>query len=340
MLCRQCGFDQSANYERYPTFTTRIAPAQSPAYRKALRSELADCNPLQCPRCQSDKLIVYAEKGMYVCAQCHNLIPIDAAHKIDRSPSPRTEHNARKNESPEPVEKDVTEAQAVSKSSTAKRSRKIFALAALLAVVVALIFLAKREQTLSNNYETAYSLYTAGEYEEAKAIFESLGDYENSADWVKSCDHEIAIGLYSNDELQAAKAIFESLGDYEDSAAWAKRCDYKYASELYDGGNYSDAKTIFESLNDYGTYSDWVKSCDYRIAADLYDNGRYEEAKAIFESIDSYANSATYIKDCDYEIASELYKNGEYEEAKAIFESLGLFRDSATMKRACAEKLR
>ncbi len=243
MLCRQCDFDQSANYRCYPTLTKRIAPIQSHAYRpKVLRSELTDSKPLQCPRCQSDKLVVYAREGIYVCSQCQNIIQIDAAHKVDRSPSPKTERNAQKNEPPKPVERAVVETsqsdiptddtapQAESKSSTAKKLRKIFALFALLAVAVIaiLIFFESRSSLrCSLNYNEASSLYAAGEYEEAGQIFKSLGYYKNSADMAKWCDYGAACNLYYSGNYSMAKAIFESLGNFSNSADWAARCAKK-----------------------------------------------------------------------------------------------------------------
>lgn len=243
MLCRQCGFDQSANYRCYPTLTKRIAPIQSHAYRpKVLRSELTDSKPLQCPRCQSDKLVVYAREGIYVCSQCQNIIQIDAAHKVDRSPSPKTERNAQKNKPPKPVEKAVVETtqsgtstddttpQATGKSPAAKKLRKIVALSALLAVVViaVLIFFENRcSLRSSQNYNKAYNLYNAGEYEEAGTIFESLGYYKNSADMAKRCDYDAAYDLYNNGNYSEAKAIFESLGNFSNSADWAARCAKK-----------------------------------------------------------------------------------------------------------------
>lgn len=352
MLCRQCGFDQSANYRCYPTLTKRIAPIQSHAYRpKVLRSELTDSKPLQCPRCQSDKLVVYAREGIYVCSQCQNIIQIDAAHKVDRSPSPKTERNAQKNEPPKPVERAVAETtqsgtstddttpQATGKSPAAKKLRKIVALSALLAVVViaVLIFF---ENRCSLNYNKASSLYAAGEYEEARTIFESLGYYKNSADMAKRCDYDAAYDLYNNGNYSEAKAIFESLGYFSNSAGMVKYCDYKTASDLYDSGNYSKANAIFESLGDYEDSADMAKRCDYMIARNLYHAEEYEEALAIFESLGSFSNSDRLVKRCRFSIAFDLYYNGEYGEAKAIFESLGNYGYSAGMAEECANRLR
>ena len=315
MLCRQCGFDQSANYRCYPTLTKRIAPIQSHAYRpKVLRSELTDSKPLQCPRCQSDKLVVYAREGIYVCSQCQNIIQIDAAHKVDRSPSPKTERNAQKNKPPKPVEKAVVETtqsgtstddttpQATGKSPAAKKLRKIVALSALLAVVViaVLIFF---ENRCSLNYNKASSLYAAGEYEEARTIFESLSYYKNS----------------------------------DDMAKW---CDYGAAHNLRNSGNYSEAKAIFESLGNFSNSADMAKRCDYMIARNLYHAEEYEEALAIFESLGSFSNSDRLVKRCRYSIAFDLCYNGEYGEAKAIFESLGNYGYSANMAEECANRLR
>ncbi len=69
----------------------------------------------------------------------------------------------------------------------------------------------------SSQYKKTTSLYKAGEYEAATAIFEELGDYENSPEMVKVCQYTYAAQLLQNKDYDAEKDIFNRLGDYADS---------------------------------------------------------------------------------------------------------------------------
>ena len=59
----------------------------------------------------------------------------------------------------------------------------------------------------SKNYEKAVSLFNEGEYEEAEQLFLQLGDYENSAEMLASCQKELMYQKY--------ESVFELLKDGE-----------------------------------------------------------------------------------------------------------------------------
>ena len=63
------------------------------------------------------------------------------------------------------------------------------------------------------DYKEATSLYESGNYEEAKAMFVELGDYEDSATMVKACDYAQAVKLYNSGDYESAISIFKSIED-------------------------------------------------------------------------------------------------------------------------------
>lgn len=75
------------------------------------------------------------------------------------------------------------------------------------------------------DYEKARSLYDSGQFEEAAAIFEKLGDYEDSADMYLKCEYDHAKELYESERYEKAEALFAQLGDYEDSAEMVGDCE-------------------------------------------------------------------------------------------------------------------
>ena len=70
-------------------------------------------------------------------------------------------------------------------------------------------------------YNSASDLFNEGKFEEAKAIFVKLKDYNNSVEMVKECDLEV---LYLDakqnviwENLELAITKFEKLGEYKDA---------------------------------------------------------------------------------------------------------------------------
>ena len=70
----------------------------------------------------------------------------------------------------------------------------------------------------SSDYKKASDLMEAGSYSEAKAIFETLGDYKDSTELSKECSYNQALGYIEESKLEDAAGILEALGSYKDSA--------------------------------------------------------------------------------------------------------------------------
>lgn len=75
----------------------------------------------------------------------------------------------------------------------------------------------------SSDYKKAQEMFEQGQYEEAQAIFESLGDYEDSKEQASNCKVKISIGLFDevgffdpiNPTYSSISAAEEALAYYE-----------------------------------------------------------------------------------------------------------------------------
>ncbi len=152
-----------------------------------------------------------------------------------------------------------------------------------------------------------------------------------------SSQYKDATSLYEAGEYEDAMALFQELGDYEDSAKMVKHCKYDRATELFDDENYEDARTIFDELDTYQDSDDMVKLCDYNIATLLLEDDSYAEAKAIFEELDDYKDSADLCLECDYRSAEASFAAEDYETAISIYSTIPDYLDSAN-KLILAEK--
>ena len=85
------------------------------------------------------------------------------------------------------------------------------------------------------DYQKAVELYEAGGYEGAKAAFEALGEYEDSAEYAAKAqliiDYRNAIELYASENYEEAAALFETLGEYEKSGEYLKKIEVRLAEQ-------------------------------------------------------------------------------------------------------------
>ena len=117
----------------------------------------------------------------------------------------------------------------------------------------------------NKDYDRAMGLYTQGNYEEAALLFDSLGNYGDSADMASSARYAQALEAYNREDFTRAQSLFTGLGSYRDSADWALKCeqrlDYDRAMELYQQGDYAAAAEVFAGLGDYQDSADWANRC-------------------------------------------------------------------------------
>lgn len=147
---------------------------------------------------------------------------------------------------------------------TAKR------VAAILAVVTVLCVAARFVIGVVNKnraYSDAVALMEQGEYEQAIAGFQSLGDYKDSTEQIKEAEHALALEaeaaerastyneallFLSENKYEEACSAFDALGDYKDSQERLKESRYHQGLEYLEQGNHMAAYDSFCAAGDYG----------------------------------------------------------------------------------------
>jgi len=105
-------------------------------------------------------------------------------------------------------------------------------------------------------YGSGLDLMESGQYEEAKAVFQDLGeDFEDCEELIKNCDLFIAYGkaedLYNSEEYFKAYNAFLELGNFEDSARRAEQCIQTRPSSsiLIQGPAYAEGSVAIDIEN-------------------------------------------------------------------------------------------
>ena len=89
------------------------------------------------------------------------------------------------------------------------------------------------------DYKKGVMLYQAGAYQQAKELFDDLGEHKDSAEYAAKAarilDYNKAIELYAGENYAEAASLFENLGDYEKSAEYLTKCEDKLLAEKIAG---------------------------------------------------------------------------------------------------------
>lgn len=187
--------------------------------------------------------------------------------------------------------------QAQREAAAKKKMLAVIATAAVIAVIAAVLLVTK-VIIPGNAYKKAETLLESGQYEEASAAFEALGDYKDSQQRIEDC---------KTAEIEA---------------------DYQAANELVEEGRFEDAITTFENLGDYKDSKDRITEVKYLSAIALENAGNYDEAIAAFQELGNYKDSAKHIDAIMYTKAQNLCESGSISRAAIIFGHLGNYEDA------------
>ena len=128
------------------------------------------------------------------------------------------------------------------------------------------------EQKRQQDYENAATLFGAGKLEEALAIYQALGDYQDSAaklaevqEAIHARDYSAAKAALAKNELVTAMALLESIGDYEDSVALLREVQTglqsRYDQALSDA--FADKlQQAYQEFSELGDYQDSAKKAE------------------------------------------------------------------------------
>ena len=125
----------------------------------------------------------------------------------------------------EAAEKQEQERQAQLRAQRQEQAarRKKITLVVLLLLAVAGYFLATKVVIPASNYKQAENLLASGQYREAIAAFERLGEYSDSPERVLDIHYKQAENLLASGQYQEAIAAFKNLGNYSDAKERAEQ---------------------------------------------------------------------------------------------------------------------
>ena len=181
-------------------------------------------------------------------------------------------------------ERKQAEADRAAAEASAKKSKKIAIISvSIIAVIIAFVAVLTTVIIPTGKYNDAVSLMESGNYPEAIAAFEALGNYKDSKEKINECEQGITDGEYNNavslmesGKYEEAIAAFEALDGYKDSATHIANChtaimDIKYdnAIAMMEAGESEDAISAFLALDGYKDSNEKAVS--------IYQNSKSEE---------------------------------------------------------------
>lgn len=111
---------------------------------------------------------------------------------------------------------EVRKAEAAARTKRNKKIAMIAAPIALVAVIAGVVIFNNAKSNAKSNaaYNEAVALVQSGEYDEAVAAFEALGNYKDSAEQVQDAKYMRANALLNDKHYADAATAFAELGDY------------------------------------------------------------------------------------------------------------------------------
>ena len=183
----------------------------------------------------------------------------------------------------------------------------------------------------SKVYDDATQRMVDGDYSGAAELFDSIANYEDSANLSMYCK---ANQLALQGEYDEAISAFEFFGDYKDCKYLVV---YYSACQIEDQGaedplKYLDAAAKFKTISlfrDSSARADLCKQKLYIAASGLLERGDYETAYFYFDSLDGYSDSEMRMKECFYHQGQDALKEKKFDLAVKSFELAEDYEDSA-----------
>ena len=240
---------------------------------------------------------------------------------------------------------EAQQAERVAKNKKIAKKLKLAATIVIPLLVIVLLFTQWLLPDVINPaiaYAKAENLLSAGQYDEAEAAFDALGDYRDSTEMVLESRYQKACWLMSEGDYDSALAILYQLGNYDGSTEriaeiieQSKNAAYISALALFDNAQYPEAIAAFESLGDYQDSHARVKEAKYQYARSLFAEFKYAEAIVIFEALGDYLDSSACAVAAKYFYAKALFEKSQYVDAKEVFSQIPSYADCTDMIKEC-----
>lgn len=131
------------------------------------------------------------------------------------------------------------------------------------------------------------AIYAEGDEAHAVEYFDLVTE-EALLPKIDAAYYEHGLKLVEEKEYDEATAIFEKLGDYEDCATQILKIHYLKAEAYYAEANYEQALEEYQAAGDYENASSKITETTYRLGVQLLNNGEVLKAYETLYPIRSY----------------------------------------------------
>lgn len=174
----------------------------------------------------------------------------------------------------------------------------------------------------------------AEEYLNAAGLFEMLGDYEDSAEYVPACLYNRALILIDMGEYEEAVTLLSGMPDYEDAADMVLQAKYAQAEALENANDDEGAMIIWRELENYSDVREKRERCAVRLAKAEIEAGNREAAFAWLEGCTG-AEALELRNSMGFSLAGELEAEGDLIGAAEKYDALGNYNGSREKAAAC-----
>lgn len=148
-------------------------------------------------------------------------------------------------------------------------------------------------------YAFAQWRFNSGDWAGAKRVFLSIGDYNNSQDYMTQILYADACDFMASRDYHSAVNLFISLNGFSDSKVLLDECYNLMADDYYQNGDYDNAVTYFSKIN----HADGIKKTCIAWADQLYKDCDYTRAINLIKPFSGCVEIDTRISQAEYEIA-------------------------------------
>lgn len=199
------------------------------------------------------------------------------------------------------------------------------------AVALAALTLTGCGQSNQAYYERAQLYLGSGDYWMASALFEQLGEYEDSAEYAL---YSAGLAALSDGDASLARANLSEVDPFKSSPRYLRYLDAMAleADDDLEGALalYAGLGSFYHSEEDAARLRAEIPERKISYARSLMSAGHYDQALDVLDALDGYGDSAALMAECNqamtqraYDQAQQLYRNGAYSDALAAFEALG-----------------
>lgn len=158
----------------------------------------------------------------------------------------------------------------------------------------------------------AWALQNAGQYAEAREVWQQLGDMPGAREQAALCIYEPAKALMEQEDWDGAIAMFSTIPDYQDSREKTLECHYHKAKELEDAGDTDGACREYLLAGSWDDAAVKYNDLTYEQAEVLYAAGDIKAAQALYASIPDDDNAKKMDIQCRYRLAEDAASIVEY----------------------------